>query len=58
MLTSDTALVEFLLESSEVALVPGSEFGLSQYFRLCFAKETDVLAAAVKRINEACGLLR
>jgi aspartate aminotransferase len=37
VLTSDTALVEFLLEASEVAFVLGSEFGLSQYFHLCFA---------------------
>ena len=58
LLTSDADLVEFFLESSEVVLVPGSEFGLSHYFRLCFAQETDVLALAVKRINEVCEVLR
>jgi aspartate aminotransferase len=51
---NDIDLVEYLLRSTQVVLVPGSEFGLSNYFRLCFARTTDVLTLALEKISNAC----
>ena len=51
---NDIDLVEYLLQSTQVVLVPGSEFGLSNYFRLCFAHTKDVLTLALEKISNAC----
>jgi|TARA_Y100000294_G_scaffold155255_2_gene155376 aspartate aminotransferase len=57
-LENDNAVVKFFLESAEVVLVPGTDFGLPDYFRLCFAQQLEVLTTATTRISKACELLR
>jgi aspartate aminotransferase len=47
----------YLLDDAHVAVVPGSAFGLSPFFRISYAcAETD-LVEALCRIREACGKL-
>ena len=45
-------LCKDLIDVAKVAVVPGHTFGPSgvQYFRLCYAREKDVLAAGLNRI--------
>lgn len=47
----------FLLEEANVAVFPGSAFGLAPFFRISFATATERLRAACERIAEACGRL-
>lgn len=58
LISSDTDLAEYLLESVGVAIVPGSAFGLSPYFRISYALETDRLLEACHRISQAIQVLR
>lgn len=58
ILTSDTDLATYLLESAGVAIVPGVAFGLSPYFRISYATETNRLLEACHRISQAIGLLK
>src|SRR5262249_48135832 len=44
----------YLLESEGVAVVPGSGFGLSPYFRVSYAVSTEALREACVRIKRAC----
>ncbi len=53
----DNAFCRYLLESFDVAVVPGSCFGLAPYFRLSYATSTDSLEEACDRIVEACARL-
>ncbi|OJW50311.1 MAG: aspartate aminotransferase [Alphaproteobacteria bacterium 41-28] len=55
---SDIDLANYLLESAGVAVVPGAAFGLSPYFRISYATDTDVLLEACHRISQAIGLLK
>ena len=48
----DVQLAQLLLEKAEVALVPGSAFGLSGHIRLSFATDMDSLEKALSRIQE------
>ena len=48
----DVQLAQLLLEKADVALVPGSAFGLSGYIRLSYATDMDSLETALTRINE------
>ncbi len=57
-ITSDTDLATYLLESAGVAVVPGVAFGLSPYFRVSYAVDTDVLLEACHRISQAIRLLK
>jgi aspartate aminotransferase len=41
-----------LLEEANVAVVPGSGFGASDYIRLSYATSLDLLEKAIDRINE------
>ena len=50
---TDIALSEYLLESADVAVVPGSAFGAEGYIRLSFATSQANLEKAVKRITAA-----
>ena len=50
---TDMALAEYLLESFDVAVVPGSAFGAEGYFRISFATSMDNLRNALDRIEKA-----
>jgi len=50
---TDMALAEYLLESFDVAVVPGSAFGAEGYFRISFATSMDNLRNALDRIETA-----
>ena len=53
ILNNDAEIVEWLLESAEVAAVPGVAFGLEPYFRVSYATSLDVLKEAMNRIEKA-----
>lgn len=54
--SSDLAL--YLLENSNVALVPGEAFGDDNYIRLSYATSMENLKKGVERIREAFGRLK
>jgi len=54
---SDDDFTKYLLESEAVAVVPGSGFGLSPYFRISYATSTEALEDACARMKRACGKL-
>ena len=49
----DVQLAQYLLEKAEVALVPGSAFGLSGHLRLSYATDMDSLEKALARIRQS-----
>tara|TARA_R110001599_G_scaffold232506_3_gene431717 strand:- start:1311 stop:2513 length:1203 start_codon:yes stop_codon:yes gene_type:complete len=49
----DEALASYFLEEAHVAVVPGSAFGLSPYFRMSFAAPLNELKEACKRLDNA-----
>lgn len=53
VLDGDTAFADYLLRSVDVAVVPGSAFGLAPYFRISYATSTGELEEACRRIGEA-----
>lgn len=55
-LESDNDVVDYLLDQG-VALVPGSAYGLSPYFRASFAAPENELRRGGRRIAEACRAL-
>ena len=52
-LANDTEIVEWLLDTAEVAAVPGCAFGLEPYFRVSYATSLDLLTEAMDRIEKA-----
>jgi aspartate aminotransferase len=54
---SDIDLARYLLEAAEVAVVPGTAFGLAPYFRISFATATERLRTACERMAAACAKL-
>lgn len=54
---SDADFATWLIEDAGVAVVPGSAFGLTPYFRISFATSTQRLEAAMERIAKACSKL-
>jgi aspartate aminotransferase len=58
VITSDQDFAAYLLEGEQVAVVPGTAFGLSPHFRVSFAASTPVLEQACQRITRACAALR
>lgn len=58
LISDDADLVAYLLEEADVAVVPGSAFGLSPHFRLSYATDTATLAEACRRISVACSVLK
>ena len=50
---NDLAFSEFILETTGVAVVPGSAFGSEGYFRISFATSMDNLVEAISRIKKA-----
>jgi len=49
--SNSSELSSFLLEKAEVALVPGSAFGLEGHLRLSFATSDEALTEALRRIK-------
>jgi aspartate aminotransferase len=56
LLTTDVDVAGYLLEGG-VAVVPGTGFNASPYFRLCFAYSDSVVEDACRRIELACKAL-
>ncbi|WP_243465992.1 aminotransferase class I/II-fold pyridoxal phosphate-dependent enzyme [Sodalis glossinidius] len=56
-LHDDVALAAYLLEHAEVAVVPGSSFGIAHHFRIAYSIADDRVALACERIIAACGAL-
>ncbi len=52
-INNDLDLAAYLLEDAEVAIVPGSAFGLEGYFRMSYATSMDNLIEALNRIEKA-----
>jgi aspartate aminotransferase len=57
-LKTDSDFTSYLLTSFDVAVVPGSAFGLAPYFRISYATSVAVLDEALRRIKAACQALR
>ena len=51
---SDTDFVQSLLESSGIAVVQGSAFGLEGFFRISYATSMDNLKNALEKISSYC----
>ncbi len=51
---SDTDFVQSLLESSGIAVVQGSAFGLEGFFRISYATSMDNLKKALEKISSFC----
>lgn len=58
VINSDSAFASYLLEEANVAVVPGSAFGLAPYFRISYATSMAELVEACKRISVAASNLR
>lgn len=58
VIDSDDAFAAELLDAEGVAVVQGSAFGLSPYFRISYATSEDVLEEACTRIQRFCASLR
>ena len=56
-IANDGDFAKYLLENEEVAVVHGEAFGLSPYFRISYALDTDRLEEACMRIQRACASL-
>jgi aspartate aminotransferase len=57
VLQEDTDVVMYLLESEGVAMVAGSAYGLSPYFRISIATSLEILDEGCKRIARAVARL-
>jgi aspartate aminotransferase len=56
-IASDRDFCEYLLQDAAVAVMPGSAYGRSPYFRLSYVAADRELEAACYRIQEACAAL-
>ncbi|OOG72110.1 aspartate aminotransferase [Sinorhizobium sp. A49] len=54
---TDTDFCAYLLDDAYVAVVPGSAFGLSPFFRISYATSETELKEALTRIADACARL-
>lgn len=50
-ISNDVEFSEFLIEKAQVAVVPGSAFGVPGYIRLSFATSMENLQEAIKRLR-------
>jgi len=55
---ADHDFTDYLLEDAHVAVVPGSAFGLSPFFRISYATSEAELVEALDRIARACAALK
>ena len=53
-LCNSAAFCEYLLERVGVAVVPGSAFGMENFFRISYATSDQILEQAGNRIKKAC----
>jgi len=58
VIDGDDAFAAQLLDAEGVAVVQGSAFGLSPYFRISYATSESVLEEACRRIQRFCASLR
>lgn len=58
VIETDADFVHGMIEHGGVAVVPGSAFGLSPFFRLSYSIETGQLRTAMERIRRFCNELR
>ena len=58
VITDDDVFTSALLEAEGVAVVQGSAFGLSPYFRVSYATSEAVLEEACTRIQRFCANLK
>lgn len=58
VISDDTAFCAHVLESSEVAIVPGAAFGLSPHFRASYATSMELVEEGCRRIQRVCAELR
>jgi aspartate aminotransferase len=58
LIETDTDFCAYLLDDVHVAVVPGSAFGLSPFFRISYATSEAELREALERIAKACTALR
>ncbi len=56
-IATDADLVDYLMENHDVALAPGSAFGMPGYLRLSYASADDKIAKACERIKTGCAEL-
>lgn len=49
-LPSDIELAKLLLEKGDIAIVPGTEFGMPGYIRISYATNLEILATAMKKM--------
>ena len=54
LIGSDVDFAKYLLESAGVAVVPGTAFGMSPFFRVSFASSLSDLETACMKIGQAC----
>ncbi|KHF24333.1 aspartate aminotransferase [Solemya velum gill symbiont] len=52
-ISDDLQLADYLIQKAEVAVVPGSAFGLAGYFRVSIATSMEELETAMDRIEKA-----
>jgi len=52
ILTTDSEVATYLLDSVGVAVVPGEAFGLSPYVRISYATSMDILEEACERLKK------
>jgi len=57
LLKCDQDVALYLLDEVGVAVVPGSAYGMSPYFRISLATSMELLEEACKRIGRACNRL-
>ncbi len=55
IIETDADLIDYFLDTAQVAAVPGGAFGLSPGFRISYATSEAVLTEACMRIQKACG---
>ncbi len=53
-ITDSVSFCSYLLETAEVAVVPGAAFGLDAYMRLSYASSTKNIKEGITRIEKAC----
>jgi aspartate aminotransferase len=58
LIETDADFCAYLLDDAHVAVVPGSAFGLSPFFRISYATSEAELREALARIANACAALR
>lgn len=52
-ITGSMAFAEYLLENSQVAVIPGAGFGVDNYVRLSYATSMDNIIRGLDRIESA-----